>query len=244
MKKIVTISGIMLLIAVFAFPAFGRWGRGSHMMGYGGGGSGSCWQDDRSYGNLSQGQRKQLNQLDRKFSDEMVGLRNKIWSKSDELSKLLNSENPDHDKLKALQKEISDIRTKMDEMHLNYELEARKVTPEGSSVRGYGRGRMRGYGPHRWMGYGRGPGMMHGGRGPGMMSPQSGSGSQPLQPLNEGEATAILENYLKSTNNPNLKLGKIEEKETDYLAEIVTKDGSLVDKISVDKKSGAMRSVY
>ena len=54
----------------------------------------------------------------------------------------------------------------------------------------------------------------------------------------------MLEDYLRSTNNPNLKLGKIEEKETTYVADIVTKDGSLVDKITIDKNTGWMRSTY
>ena len=44
--------------------------------------------------------------------------------------------------------------------------------------------------------------------------------------------------------NPNLKLGKIEEKDNGYQINIVTKEGSLVDKILVDKNTGWMRSAY
>ena len=127
MKNIITISGIVLLIAVFAFPAFGRWGRGSHMMGYGGGGPGWCWQSDSGSSSLTQEQQNQINQLDRKFWDEMSALRNDMWKKSDELRSLLDSDNPDQTKLKVVQKEISDLRVKMDEMHLNYELRGRGV---------------------------------------------------------------------------------------------------------------------
>jgi hypothetical protein len=54
----------------------------------------------------------------------------------------------------------------------------------------------------------------------------------------------LLENYLKNTGNPNLKLGDIGEKEKFYEAEILTKDGSLVDKIQVDKYTGWFRSAY
>ena len=121
---------------------------------------------------------------------------------------------------------------------------------------GYG-----GYGP----GYGMGPGMMgpgygYGpgyGMGPGMMGPGYGYGmpgygpqqygpqyQQPQKPLDKEDARAIMEGYLNSTRNPNLKLGKIMEKGNGYEAEITTKDGSLVDKVMVDKYTGWMRSIY
>jgi hypothetical protein len=104
----------------------------------------------------------------------------------------------------------------------------------------------RGMGPGMMSpGYGMGPGMM----GPGMMGPGYGYGygpqyQQPQKPLEEKDARAILENYLKSTRNPNLKLGKVEDKGNAFEAEILTKQNSLVDKVLVDKYSGWMRSVY
>jgi len=114
----------------------------------------------------------------------------------------------------------------------------------------------------RGYGYGTGPGMMHGGpgMGPGGMhggwgmgpqyGPQDGPGyqgpqyQQPQKPMDGEKAKSLLENYLESTNNPNLKLGKIEDKGNAFEAEIQTKDGSLVDKILVDKRTGWIRSVY
>ena len=54
----------------------------------------------------------------------------------------------------------------------------------------------------------------------------------------------MVENYLQSTGNPNLKLGKITDDGSSFEADIVTKDNSMVDKILVDKNSGAMRSAY
>ncbi len=107
-------------------------------------------------------------------------------------------------------------------------------------------------------GYGMGPGMM----GPGMMGggmmgrgmgpgyggqygPQYGPQYQQQQkPMEEKDARGILENYLTSMRNPNLKLGKIMEKDYYFEAEILTKEDSLVDKILVDKFTGWMRSVY
>ena len=120
----------------------------------------------------------------------------------------------------------------------------------GMMGQGYGR-------DHHMMGpgYGRGPGMM--GRGYGMAPGMTGQGQgmrpgygyapryqQPQKALEEKDVKPMLENYLKSTRNPNLKLGKIEDKESTFEAEILTKDDSLVDKIAVDKNTGWMRSIY
>jgi len=112
-------------------------------------------------------------------------------------------------------------------------------------------------GPGMMGGYGMGPGMMGRGMGLGMMNPGYGMGSgmtccpgygpqyqQSQKPLEEKDAKAILENYLRSTRNPNLKLGKIEDKGNVFEGEILTKNDSLVDKILVDKNTGLIRSVY
>jgi hypothetical protein len=94
---------------------------------------------------------------------------------------------------------------------------------------------------------GRGHGMMH--QGPGNDSeygPQYGPRyKRPPNPLEEKDARAIFENYLNSTRNPNLRLGKIEDKGNTFEAEIVTKkEGALVDRVAIDKNTGWMRSVY
>ncbi|HOV84845.1 MAG TPA: hypothetical protein PLM79_00675 [Syntrophobacteraceae bacterium] len=83
------------------------------------------------------------------------------------------------------------------------------------------------------MGHG---GMMHGGTGQG----------QPGAPLTEDQAKTMVDNYLKSMNNPNLKMGKLTgpEGKDYYEAEILTKDGSLVDRIQVNKNTGWFRSAY
>ena len=117
---------------------------------------------------------------------------------------------------------------------------------------GYGMGPgMMGYG----RGYGMGPGMMGYGRGygmgPGMMGPGYGQSpgypgrEQPLShPLDKDAAKRMVQHYLNNTNNPNLKLGEITDKGTYFVARIVTKEGSLVDKIIVNKKTGYMQSAY
>jgi len=67
---------------------------------------------------------------------------------------------------------------------------------------------------------------------------------QPQTPLTQKDAQKMLENYLASLRNPNLKLGQIKDQGAYFEAEIRTKENSLVDKILVDKRTGFMRSVY
>lgn len=62
--------------------------------------------------------------------------------------------------------------------------------------------------------------------------------------LNKDQARQQVERYLKSTGNPNLKVGKIEDKGEVFQVEIVTRNGSLVDKILVNRLGGGMRSIY
>jgi Spy/CpxP family protein refolding chaperone len=133
----------------------------------------------------------------------------------------------------------------------------------GMMGRGYGRGPGM-MGP----GYGMGPGMMGSrwgrhmgpgyGMGPGMMGPrwdrQMSPGwydrdyqrqyPQSKGPIEEKDAGAIVEDYIRSTRNPNLKLGKIADAGNAFKIEIVTKDNSIVDEVLVDKSSGGMRSAY
>jgi len=118
----------------------------------------------------------------------------------------------------------------------------------GMMQRGWGMGPgMMGPGYGRGYGYGYGPGMHHRGMGPGMMGPGYGYGSpyrQPQEPLTKEGAKAQVEDYLKSSRNPNLKVGGIEDKGPVFEVEIVTKDGSLVDKLAVNKETGWMHSIY
>ena len=107
-------------------------------------------------------------------------------------------------------------------------------------------------------GYGMGPGMMGGrgngyGMGPGMMGSGQGYGpsqqnpytqQQPQKPIDKDQAKSMVENYLKSTGNPNLKLGDIKDDGQNFEADVVTKDNSLADKILVDKNTGWMRPAY
>lgn len=96
-----------------------------------------------------------------------------------------------------------------------------------------------------WMGGGQGP-AWQGGRG-GWYCPWMGQQTglpvaKPGQTLTADQAKALVEQHISS--NPNLKAGKVTEKDGNYEVDVVTKDGSLVDKIQVNKQTGWFRSTY
>ncbi len=109
-----------------------------------------------------------------------------------------------------------------------------------------------------WAGqYGMGPGMMwnrgdwDSGRGwghGGMMGPGPGYNyrnyNRSGDPITLDQAKVLVQNHLTTIGNPNIKEGKLTDKGKYFEVEIVTKDGSLVDKLMVDKQTGWMRSIY
>ncbi len=111
---------------------------------------------------------------------------------------------------------------------------------------GHGYGFSRGWGMGRGMmgshGYGMGPGVMGdyygAGRGHGRQYPARG------KTIDAKEAAAMMNDYLKSSRNPNLKLGKIKDVGNTFEAEILTKKNDLVDKVHIDKRTGEIRSAY
>ena len=171
MKKLLIVLTISFLIGAIAYPALARgpgWGRGTYP-GYGGPCRDYAPQQGNVYGNLTDEQRSGLDKLYQKFYDETVQLRNEIGSKSIELNNLLRSSDPDTQKIRSLNKEISDLRARLGEKRLDFDLEARKIMPQGSYYgKGYGKGyarfmQGRGHGP----GMGNGPKRGYAGYGPG-----------------------------------------------------------------------------
>lgn len=147
MKKVLTTLGILVLVGFLAAPVFAhRWGRGGNY-----GGPGSCWSESGDYGNLTESQRAELEKLEQNFFNDTAKIRDEIRNKSAELNTMLNSPDPDAKKAQALQKEISNLKAKMSEQRVNFELEARKIAPNAR----FSRGQARGYG-HRGHGYGMG----------------------------------------------------------------------------------------
>lgn len=117
--------------------------------------------------------------------------------------------------------------------------------------RGWGRGWQQGGSPGScwddtgapcWEGEAREKGAWRGrGAGP-------GNCRNPRQSLGEVEnseaAAAIVQELLERRNNPYLQVGKVTETGRDYEVEIVTKDGSLANKLFVEKRTGRVIPAY
>jgi len=178
MKRLTGIVGITFLSALLFVPAAvwaHGWGYGGgHMMGYYGAGPGYYGRYNGGYATMNSKQQEQLADLNQKFFNETRSLREKLWSKSTELNALLSETNPNTGKIDKVQKEISDLRAKLDEKTVNHEIEVRKIAPDSWYGNRYGYGPMMGgYG----MGYGmRGYGMGGYGMGSGMRGYGMGSG--------------------------------------------------------------------
>lgn len=113
-------------------------------------------------------------------------------------------------------------------------------------------GMMMGPGMMMVPGYGMAPGMMVPGYGmaPGMMGPTYGmapcAGITPRadKDLDAGDVRASLERSLDWQGNKRLKVGEVTETDDDtVVAEIVTVDGSLVQRLEVDRHTGRLQQV-
>lgn len=63
-------------------------------------------------------------------------------------------------------------------------------------------------------------------------------------PIDKKDAHELAQNYVDSTNNPNLKLGSETDNGTGYEFDIVTKDNSIVDRLLVSKNTAEIHSAY
>jgi hypothetical protein len=93
-----------------------------------------------------------------------------------------------------------------------------------------------------------GPGMMGPGMtGPGMMGPGMGQGMMgqgwPIpaaRQITVDDVRGALERQLSWIGNPHLKVGQVTEKDASTIAaEITTTEGSIVQKLEVDRRTGA-----
>ncbi len=158
MKKLVmtlvaVIAVSTLAVSVFAFGP--GWGRGQ--------GGGPCYGNDvtaQSGLNLTAEQTAKIDTIRETHLKDLKPLQDKMFSKRGDLRLLWLQQNPNQDKILALQKEIRTIRDQMQDKMTVYRLDVLKVlTPEQQAqYKAFGPGR--GYGPGMRGGfYGRGPGM-------------------------------------------------------------------------------------
>lgn len=163
MKKLVMTFVTVITVTVFAASAFAfgpGWGRGH--------GGGQCYGGDvtaLSGLNLTAEQTAKVNALREAHLKDVKPLRDTMFSKRGELRLLWLKQNPDQEKILAMQKEIRTIRDQMQDKRTVHRLNVLKVlTPEQQEQlkafgpgQGFGRGMKGGEGF-----YGRGHGY-HGG---------------------------------------------------------------------------------
>ena len=113
---------------------------------------------------------------------------------------------------------------------------------------GQGQMPMMGQGQMPMMGHGQMPMMGHGQMpmmGYGMMRHGAGSGMYPplRRDLSAEEVEHMIGHRLEWQGNPNLKMGPVVEQDADTIvADIVTQDGSLVQRLEVDRHTGRMQA--
>ncbi len=139
---------IIAVLVVVALVGFGSYafadrvgGYGHHCMDCGYRGYKDGYRSGRDYeGDLTRDEIRQLEETREAFYKDTKELRYKLEDKGVDLSRELAGENPDKQKAAKLQKEISELRSKLDQKRLNHQIETRKIAPKA------GRGWMRGYG--------------------------------------------------------------------------------------------------
>ncbi len=143
MKRTSAIITALLLTIAFTLPASARdigLGRG-RMFGNRGPQMGNrAYQGIRD--SLTNEQREKIEDAYKAFLDETTDLRNNLRTKHTELTNLLSTADPDAEKAKALQKEISDLQAKLAQKRLELRLEILKINPDARYRQWLGRRNM------------------------------------------------------------------------------------------------------
>jgi Spy/CpxP family protein refolding chaperone len=143
MKKLAFIAAIFLIFWTFTLSAYAmgggmRGGMGGGMSG-GMGGSGMRnnsvsslldWFQKLLNGNAYTNQPdEQIEQLKQQHYEDSTYLKYQIHMKEKELDALLKSTNPDLEKVRALHRDIRELRAEADQEQRNYERKAGKMNP-------------------------------------------------------------------------------------------------------------------
>jgi zinc resistance-associated protein len=158
MKKALILITALVAVGLLSTYAF-SWGPGKGMGGYGGGTS--CPGIDRNvYTDLTDAQKDELTTQRQKFIDDTYELRTSMMQKHNEIRLLMETSNPDREKLSRLNTEVSDLMKQLQENRIDFMLAAKKVAPELTFGQNMGRGHHKGSGkgncPKSGQGYGQG----------------------------------------------------------------------------------------
>lgn len=105
-----------------------------------GGGYRTHWIDGYGYDGhdfLTGQQRAAINASQKKFDQETLQLRSKLDAKQFDLHNEFMKNTPDQDKVFHLQKEISNLQSKLEKMTVKHELAVRKMMPKDARAQHY-----------------------------------------------------------------------------------------------------------
>lgn len=145
MKRLMNILGILLLAGIFAFPMvtaaqdttnITKTGRMSGMQR----GNAQMGALRGKASSLTTEQQEQIIKLQKKFREENADTIKQLMTKRFDLNTIFSSDNPDVDKAKAIQKEISELNAKLAQKRIDLYFELLKINPDAKFGQGLGRG--------------------------------------------------------------------------------------------------------
>ncbi|MBU1163383.1 MAG: periplasmic heavy metal sensor [Proteobacteria bacterium] len=86
-------------------------------------------KDNCGMNNLSEEQIKAINEQRKAFFDATEDLRQKIYEKETELTSVLAKKEPDAEKAKAVQKDISDLKSQLHQKKIDHIVKMKKINP-------------------------------------------------------------------------------------------------------------------
>lgn len=154
MKKLINAIGVLLLAGLLSFPVTaGAQGAAT------GKDTAKMTEMERDKGhmnpmknktmNLTAEQQAQIEKLHKQFRVDNADTIKQLMIKRFDLYTILNSDVPDVDKAKAAQKEISDLKGKLEQKKIELYFELRKINPDAKFGHEFGKGHgMRGMKGH------------------------------------------------------------------------------------------------
>ena len=151
MKKSIIMISSLLMVALVAGSVF-AWGQGrGRGMGYNSNQDCPRYGGQSAFNDLSQDQRDELGSLRQVFIDDTYEARSAKFEKRQEMRMLMETSNPDRTKLEKLSREITDLQKQVRDKRIDFQLGAKKISPElgmGAEF-GQGRGKWSGRGGQR-----------------------------------------------------------------------------------------------
>ena len=144
MKKSIIIISSMLMVALVAGSVFATGPGKRNNRGQGMGYNQDCPRSggQNAIANLSQEQKDQFSALRQQFIDETYELRSGQLDNRQQMRMLMETSNPDRAKLDKLSQTLTDLQKKLRDKQIDFQLAAKKISPELGKRNGFGKGFM------------------------------------------------------------------------------------------------------